>query len=289
MITHEGIPLDKEPVRVSMDDQVEQIKQKVIKAWESPIDTLARTVDAFNEEEDEGSPSDNRSVVEMKPQPTIEELKLQLQSLIEAIANASSMDELYAPTLENVFENVEVDDMTKNFLTYSLSHKKHAKRLEKHERPPSRRANTSSKSKQYFYQYMLIFLIDSMFYVMGSLSEERKRQLGELISTIDLNVFNHTEEELFHMLHIIFETEFELLSAFDIPEELFFRFLKLLKENYFAKNPYHNFYHAVDVAQTLFVFLKRTGVTTYLSKLELFAILCAALCHDGNNYFSLSN
>ena len=44
--------------------------------------------------------------------------------------------------------------------------------------------------------------------------------------------------------------------------------------------PYHGFYHAVDCAQTLLVFLNTFGAQQFFSPTEAFALLIAALCHD---------
>lgn len=75
-------------------------------------------------------------------------------------------------------------------------------------------------------------------------------------------------------------------------------FVGTVRDNY-KDNPYHSFYHAFDVAQTLFAFVyqilevwrclfllvlphsrkkKRDG--TLFSQLECCAMLLAALCHD---------
>lgn len=44
--------------------------------------------------------------------------------------------------------------------------------------------------------------------------------------------------------------------------------------------PYHNFFHAVDVFQTLFTFLYEGGAIAYLTELECFTLLICSLSHD---------
>jgi cAMP-specific phosphodiesterase 4 len=44
--------------------------------------------------------------------------------------------------------------------------------------------------------------------------------------------------------------------------------------------PYHNFYHAVDVAQSIFVFLSKYEIWNSLRPLECVSLFIAALCHD---------
>jgi 3'5'-cyclic nucleotide phosphodiesterase len=46
------------------------------------------------------------------------------------------------------------------------------------------------------------------------------------------------------------------------------------------KNPYHNNLHAADVAQTVHHVLCQTGLMHWLTDLEIFATLVAALIHD---------
>ena len=44
--------------------------------------------------------------------------------------------------------------------------------------------------------------------------------------------------------------------------------------------PYHNFYHAVDVCQTVYTFLYTGGAKEYLTHLEVYVLLITALVHD---------
>ncbi|KAJ1467604.1 hypothetical protein T484DRAFT_1858293 [Baffinella frigidus] len=45
-------------------------------------------------------------------------------------------------------------------------------------------------------------------------------------------------------------------------------------------NPYHNFFHAIDVLQTTIALATATGVMARLDSWERFALLSAAFCHD---------
>lgn len=46
------------------------------------------------------------------------------------------------------------------------------------------------------------------------------------------------------------------------------------------KNPYHNNLHAADVTQTVHYMLWQAGLANWLSDLEIFASLLAAIIHD---------
>ncbi|XP_066902367.1 dual specificity calcium/calmodulin-dependent 3',5'-cyclic nucleotide phosphodiesterase 1 isoform X2 [Halyomorpha halys] len=58
-------------------------------------------------------------------------------------------------------------------------------------------------------------------------------------------------------------------------------FLTRIEEGYCKyRNPYHNNLHAADVAQTVHYMLCQTGLMNWLTDLEIFATLVAALIHD---------
>ncbi|KAI8333529.1 hypothetical protein BC941DRAFT_357518 [Chlamydoabsidia padenii] len=44
--------------------------------------------------------------------------------------------------------------------------------------------------------------------------------------------------------------------------------------------PYHSFYHAVDIVLVIYYMLTDLGAQTYLTRLDITALLIAALCHD---------
>lgn len=63
----------------------------------------------------------------------------------------------------------------------------------------------------------------------------------------------------------------------DMPTLL--RFIVACRGKYRAV-PYHNFYHAVDVCQTVYHFLYEGGIASMLEPLECFVLLITALVHD---------
>jgi 3'5'-cyclic nucleotide phosphodiesterase len=91
---------------------------------------------------------------------------------------------------------------------------------------------------------------------------------SNLFVTIFFNIFfyinNHVEIKIINFRKIDIHTHNILLSAG------YCRF----------RNPYHNNLHAADVAQTVHHVLCQTGLMHWLSDLEIFATLVAALIHD---------
>lgn len=72
-----------------------------------------------------------------------------------------------------------------------------------------------------------------------------------------------------------------MIHKFKVPPTVLEIFLNRIEEGYCRfRNPYHNNLHAADVAQTVHHFLCQTGLMHWLSDLEIFATLLAALIHD---------
>lgn len=72
-----------------------------------------------------------------------------------------------------------------------------------------------------------------------------------------------------------------IISKFKVPPATLEIFLARIEEGYCRfKNPYHNNLHASDVTQTTHHILCQTGLMHWLTDLEIFATLLAAIIHD---------
>ncbi|XP_061385897.1 dual specificity calcium/calmodulin-dependent 3',5'-cyclic nucleotide phosphodiesterase 1 isoform X3 [Danaus plexippus] len=72
-----------------------------------------------------------------------------------------------------------------------------------------------------------------------------------------------------------------MIHKFKVPPTILENFLSRIEEGYCRfHNPYHNNLHAADVAQTVHYMLCQTGLMNWLSDLEIFATLVAAIVHD---------
>ena len=72
-----------------------------------------------------------------------------------------------------------------------------------------------------------------------------------------------------------------LMYKFKIPTTTLKNFLTQIESGYTKhKNPYHNNLHAADVTQTVHYMLWQAGLTNWLTDLEIFATLLAAIIHD---------
>ncbi|CAG0884837.1 unnamed protein product [Darwinula stevensoni] len=72
-----------------------------------------------------------------------------------------------------------------------------------------------------------------------------------------------------------------LLHKFKIPSSVLVNFLTHMESGYLKHgNPYHNNIHATDVTQTVHYALYSAGLMNWMSDLEVFASLLAAISHD---------
>lgn len=71
----------------------------------------------------------------------------------------------------------------------------------------------------------------------------------------------------------------DLIQKFHIPYEVLCRWILSVKKNY-RPVKYHNWRHALNVAQTMFAMLKTGKMEQFMTDLEILGLLVACLCHD---------
>lgn len=75
--------------------------------------------------------------------------------------------------------------------------------------------------------------------------------------------------------------KYDLITKFKISNSVLDSFLLQLELGYSKyKNPYHNLVHGADVAQTVHTILSSSKLVNWLTDLEVFATIVAALLHD---------
>lgn len=73
--------------------------------------------------------------------------------------------------------------------------------------------------------------------------------------------------------------ECDLVQQFHIPYEVLCRWILSVKKNY-RPVKYHNWRHALNVAQTMFAMFKTGKMDRFMNDLEVLGLLVACLCHD---------
>eukprot|EP01122_Echinamoeba_exundans_P012849 TRINITY_DN54_c0_g1_i3.p1 TRINITY_DN54_c0_g1~~TRINITY_DN54_c0_g1_i3.p1 ORF type:complete len:512 (+),score=89.52 TRINITY_DN54_c0_g1_i3:1037-2572(+) len=113
---------------------------------------------------------------------------------------------------------------------------------------------------------------------VNSLSAEEK----QLLTTLDFDVLpfkDRGDEEHVYLLLMNMFHDLGLIEHFKIPEANLYRFLVLVARRY-RDVPFHNFFHAFNVTQTMYFFLKTCQAWNILAPLEILAMLIATICHD---------
>ena len=94
----------------------------------------------------------------------------------------------------------------------------------------------------------------------------------------DCHMFDNTDDKLCAITHQLFRiTNYE--KEYDIDVKQLIEYILTIRRNY-RPVAYHNFTHGVSVAHTLFLFIVNGVLDEYFDKLDLFAMLVAALNHD---------
>ncbi|KAG0173439.1 High affinity cAMP-specific and IBMX-insensitive 3',5'-cyclic phosphodiesterase 9A [Apophysomyces sp. BC1034] len=106
--------------------------------------------------------------------------------------------------------------------------------------------------------------------------------------TLNITLFDKSRAEIYGYILGFFE-RLGLFSALGVSASEFLDFLMDVDQGYLP-NAYHSFYHAADVTMVLYHMLCHFEVEHYLSRVDMAALLIAALCHDighpgkNNNY-----
>eukprot|EP00002_Diphylleia_rotans_P029387 TRINITY_DN5987_c0_g1_i10.p1 TRINITY_DN5987_c0_g1~~TRINITY_DN5987_c0_g1_i10.p1 ORF type:complete len:782 (-),score=148.76 TRINITY_DN5987_c0_g1_i10:488-2833(-) len=105
------------------------------------------------------------------------------------------------------------------------------------------------------------------------------------------DIFSKSYSELKQCILYMF-LDLRLVDVFMIRPSVLHNFLGTLELHY-KPNPYHNFRHAIDVAQTVYSYIIRTNARDILQPLDVLGLMLASLGHDvghpgQNNAFQIN-
>merc|ERR1719502_2273851 len=104
----------------------------------------------------------------------------------------------------------------------------------------------------------------------------------EAVMTDDFNIHDYAEPSkstrLIPLVAYMF-TYLDFLETHQIPTHTFFRFVLTVAQSY-RDIPYHNFRHAFNTTQTVFLYLTQSNMRSVLSELDCFALMISALTVD---------
>lgn len=95
---------------------------------------------------------------------------------------------------------------------------------------------------------------------------------------LDKSLLNKPRGEVYGFTAGIFK-RIEIYQTLSITISDFIDLLVDIEKGY-NDNPYHSFYHAVDVTLVLYHMLEMYDMKRYLNRYDLAMLMLAALCHD---------
>eukprot|EP01097_Dermamoeba_algensis_P001608 TRINITY_DN1602_c0_g1_i4.p1 TRINITY_DN1602_c0_g1~~TRINITY_DN1602_c0_g1_i4.p1 ORF type:complete len:464 (-),score=54.11 TRINITY_DN1602_c0_g1_i4:203-1594(-) len=210
----------------------------------------------------------------LKDEIVVNDAKIEAE--IKSILNLlTTTKDLYNASLHKLgnINNEMVDNVTKSMLSeYS------GQRLRNTIKSVSNRSTSMSKLSAITLSDEKLKRDSSTSSLPSTPTNEPKMQGQALLRSWNFDVFTYKENDLLplavSMLHHL-----ELITRFKIPVQKLMSFLVSVRSSY-RNNPYHNFYHAFDVFQTVFCFLSTMNGKKFLTPLDMFALLIASLCHD---------
>lgn len=175
-----------------------------------------------------------------------------MQVTFQNILTSLTTMNVYSPDFQELFQEAGLDALTQSWMIYEFTREQ--KTREGHPKKPNLLTPTEDNLPS-------ILIAD---------------KTSVEILNFDAHIYGLEE------LHSIFIHMLKLLGVIDffhIPQTKLMNFLKTVTRNY-RKNPYHNFSHAIDVAQMCFKIVYNRKITECLTELDLLALMIAAICHD---------
>jgi len=231
--------------------QLDSEKDKTSKL-EEKTQKLEREVIKLKQEIDEAVETPLR-IISSQVENLLSKADLPAEVTLSAILKQLRKVDIYQPAFKKLLsDTTDIEPMTRSWLTHELG-------------TPDTQTETTPD-----------FSIDWS----NNNNLEGKSASQELyLRSWEFDVWAYKEEQLFPFILDMFN-DFGLLERFNVPKDKFQTFLVEVRNNYSKKNPYHNFRHAFDVTHTIYLLLTTTSAAGYLSYLEIFALLVAALVHD---------
>lgn len=99
------------------------------------------------------------------------------------------------------------------------------------------------------------------------------------IESFDFDILSISEEHLEPVIQYMFE-ESHLTRTFDVDLSVLGEFIRRVRKGYRLEPRYHSWHHGCDVMHTVYMMMKHTRASEFMTELELFGSIIAALAHD---------
>ena len=105
---------------------------------------------------------------------------------------------------------------------------------------------------------------------------------GGDIKSWSFDMWKCDPQELLRYVKFMFDS-YHLLEEFGVSDEVFFAFAKSVRANYHEEVPYHNFNHAFDTLQAVWLLTNSSDehqLLKHFTSPELLGLFVGAICHD---------
>ncbi|KAI9282340.1 hypothetical protein BY458DRAFT_449669 [Sporodiniella umbellata] len=96
--------------------------------------------------------------------------------------------------------------------------------------------------------------------------------------TLDYSLLNKPRGEVYGFIGGLLN-RMNIAQTLGVSTSNFLEFLMDVEKRY-NDNPYHSFYHSVDVVMVIYHFLECYDVSNYLTRIDILILVVAAFCHD---------
>lgn len=220
----------------------------------------------------------------------------QYKGALVAILRSLGSRDLYKPAFSNIVDRKAMDSKTFRWLQSELLNESYDKSLDQQDnkaaaKAPSgvrRRSSLPTDLQASMAQQQPSVPLSSQSQTPPSSEETTKEaaeavvELKKTIPNLELfafDVYDYTQEELIENVAYMFDS-LGLIEEFGISTTKLFSLLRKVQESYKDANPYHNFWHAIDVTQFVYACMNLDRISAFLTPLDVFSLLVASLCHD---------
>jgi hypothetical protein len=226
-----------------MEGQMRELELGIEKAVDAPLTSIVKTVSLLLEKQ---------------------ELSAETKAALSTIMRDLQTSNLYQPAIATLLGQDNVDESVRNWISSELVQRRDSIAIDIDSETPCLESETLKEKKTRR---------------RSVLSWGKGAKVLVNMTGFDFNPWDHDEEELEGGLITLFmDFNFERELGIDVPALR--RFIHAVRKGYKVSNPYHNFRHAVDVVQHLYLQLTSGNGSSKLDTLSVFCLLIAALCHD---------
>jgi len=234
------------------NEQLEEFKKKVSDTIETPLQVVMETISDL-----------------MNGKYESEQYKVALITIMKSLSSSA----LYRPAFVDYVQNANMEDSIRDWLVNQYS--KDGEDGIFHDSGVAKRRKSKSETRKSSIPTTQI-TEDILPFDLDTYVPELKNDSS--MNSTNYSCFEYHEDDLKkHVMHMF--KQLDLYEKFNFRPIKLWNLLEALRSRY-KKNHYHNFIHAIDVTQYVFIFISSDKIKEMLTLEEKFMILTAALCHD---------